>query len=128
MKDSQKSKNTASIRPTFVPTEPFYKCLEIYLFNLANARMESDLQKQLVAITGVLMMTAPFIKETYKEELLLNLKQIENLLQVKRTQIQIQASRKLFELEMKIIDYSKHILLPHTLDEAEEEIEWEKYI
>jgi hypothetical protein len=118
----------ALIKPNFVPTEVFYKTLQIYMFELAEGKRDSDLSKQFIALSGIIMLTSPFIKEKFKKEVLDQFRKIENLMQMKSREHQIKASRELFSLSLTIMDYSKHILLPHTLDDADEEIDWDSVI
>ena len=114
--------------PKFVPVDAFYASLKEDIVDHSRAFRTRNLDQRLLCIVSFFNKTQPFIKESFADEIVAEIKVIESLASRKTDTFQKRASNMLWDLERKIFRYSKHILMPQNIDESEEEVDWEKFM
>lgn len=122
------SNNTVAIKPSYDARLIYYDNLRIYMDNLAHAFNSRDLSSQLINLNGIYMLSSPYIKQKYKDELEVLFDKIENLMKVNNQLVKDQVQKNIQQLSRKLFDYSKHLMLPQGMDDSAEEVDWEKFI
>jgi hypothetical protein len=122
------SNNTVAIKPSYDARLIYYDNLRIYMDNLAHAFNSRDLSSQLINLNGIYMLSSPYIKQKYKDELEELFDKIENLMKVNNQLVKEQVQKNIQQLSRKLFDYSKHLMLPQGMDDSAEEVDWEKFI
>ena len=125
-KKTETQVNSVAIKPSFDGRLVYFDQLEKLLNNWTSAIIANNLNQQFISLKAYHILTAPYIKKEFNDEVIESFENINNTLSCKDEKIRAGATMRLNNLAYRLFDLSKHLMLPQEMMQNEE-IDLEKW-
>jgi len=120
--------NSVEIKPSYDGRLEYFKSVGLFMSSFAIYKIQDNINGMYNSLEGLYIMVAPYIKMRFRKEIEQQLHKAASLLGVDNLTARKALKSTLTSTAIMIQDYAKHIMLPQGLNDADEEVDWEKFM